>query len=118
MANTTSTPDSLSDATPLIAELKSWWEGENASFDDAVAGSGTTGGANGSDLWDAMPTIDSKTVATTVPIFERHLGIKLDVKRIKPGGYDNVDAMINHLVPLMQAAAHQRLARQEEARHE
>ena len=57
--------------------------------------------SNSSDLWDSMPTVDSKTVARTSPIFRQHLGRPLDVKLIRPGGYQSIDDMINHLVPAM-----------------
>ena len=55
----------------------------------------------GSELWDTMPAVDSKAVARTAGLFKRWLGKPLDVRLIRQGGYDNVDDMINHLVPKM-----------------
>ena len=48
-----------------------------------------------------MPVVDSKTVARTSPIFEKHLGRPLDIRLIRPDGYKSIDHMIRHLVPLM-----------------
>ena len=35
------------------------------------------------------------------PIFERHLGRPLDIRLIRPGGYQDIDHMLDHLVPAM-----------------
>lgn len=50
------------------------------------------------DLRANMPAVDSKTVARTAPLFERHLGSPLDVQRIRQGGYDSIDDITDHLV--------------------
>ena len=87
----------------LATELREWCNHETADWDALVEGqgSGTGMGGNDSDLWESMPTLDSKTVARTSPIFEKHLGRPLKVRLIRPGGYDSVDDMVNHLVPAM-----------------
>lgn len=87
----------------LATELREWCNHETADWDALVEGPGADTGIHGddSDLWEAMPTLDSKTVARTSPIFEKHLGRPLKVRLIRPGGYDSVDDMVNHLVPAM-----------------
>jgi hypothetical protein len=57
------------------------------------------------DLWDGLPEVDSKAIARTSPIFERHLGIPLDVKLIRRGGYQTIEEVIVELVPKMIDAA-------------
>jgi hypothetical protein len=90
------------DAPNKLAELsqalREWWLQETTDWDLRVAASGNE---TNSDLWDSMPTVDSKTVARTSPIFQKHLGCPLDVKLIRPGGYESFDDMINHVVPAM-----------------
>ena len=88
----------------LSHALREWCSEEIADWDALVeGGSGTGSGSDAvdSDLWNSMPTVDSKAVARTSSIFEEHLGRPLDVKLIRPGGYDSVEHMIHHLVPAM-----------------
>lgn len=89
---------------PLIQALKEWWETESADWDALVAGP-VPATDPAVDLWDDMPVVDSKAVARTSPLFEQHLGLPLDVKLIRAGGYKSIDEMIDHLVPLMDEAA-------------
>ena len=77
----------------LSAELFAWWEQEQQNWDSQVAG----GDMTGDELWDCMPTVDSKTVARMAPIFERH-GHPFSVRDIRRGGYDSIDDAIQHLV--------------------
>ncbi len=90
----------------LSSALRDWWDRERADWDAQVEGSGTEAAseAAGSDLWDSMPMIDSKEVARTSSVFEEHLGRPLDVRLIRPGGYDSIKNMIRHLVPAMMDA--------------
>lgn len=86
----------------LSQALREWYSQETADWDALVEGGSDTGsGAADSNLWDSMPTVDSKAVVRTSSIFEEHLGRPLDVKLIRPGGYDSVENMIRHLVPAM-----------------
>ena len=86
----------------LSQALREWYSHETADWDALVeSGSDTGSGVADSNLWDSMPTVDSKAVARTSSIFEEHLGRPLDVKLIRPGGYDSVEKMISHLVPAM-----------------
>ena len=105
----------------LVTELREWCNHETADWDALVEGQGSETGIHGSDsdLWDAMPTLDSKTIARTSPIFEKHLGRPLKVRLIRPGGYNSIDDMVDHLVPAMMGLAETgalRLVQQEEQR--
>ena len=88
----------------LSQALREWYSKETADWDALIEGGFDTGSSSNvadSDLWNSMPTVDSKAVARTSSIFEEHLGRPLDVKLIRPGGYDSVEHMIRHLVPAM-----------------
>ena len=78
----------------LAGELCGWWDLERADWDKQVA----CGDMTGTDLWGAMPAVDSKTVARMAPIFKKHEGDPFDVRRIRPGGYASIDDVIQHLV--------------------
>ncbi len=56
------------------------------------------GNSSSADLWEDMPAVDSKTVARLAPVFKRHTGRPLDIRRIRPGGYDSVEEAVQHLV--------------------
>ena len=93
----------------LSQALREWYSRETADWDALVeAGSDTDSDATDSDLWGSMPAVDSKAVARTSPIFEKHLGRPLDVQLIRPGGYDSVGNMIRHLVPAMMEVSQAR----------
>jgi hypothetical protein len=89
----------------LESELREWWEQERTDWDTAVTGAEPKQLPGGADLWDAMPTLDSKAVARTSPIFERHLGAPLDVKLIRPGGYSSIEDFLKDLLPKIKSAA-------------
>jgi len=83
----------------LEEDIRAWWKQVEAEG-DALADAATSGDlSGGKDIWDGMPVIDSKVVTETSPIFERHLGIPLDSRDIRPGGYSDVEDMISDLVP-------------------
>ena len=88
----------------LSPDLVEWWSREGADWDAQVEGNSVEPSQStddDSDLWESMPTVDSKTVARASPIFERHLGRPLSINLIRPGGYAGIDDMIRHLVPAM-----------------
>ena len=95
--------ETFPDLKTLRLELTRWYEEETSNFDALVENSGSSevGNEDYSDLWDSMPELDSKAVARSSPIFVRYLGIPLEAKIIRPGGYESADQMINHLVPKM-----------------
>ena len=92
-------------AAQLASAIRIWWDKESSDWDALVSGATPRPLPGGSDLWDRMPTVDSKAAARSAPIFELHLGIPLESKLIRPGGYKSIDDMIDHLVPAMQAVA-------------
>src|SRR3954462_6721556 len=91
-------------ATFLAEALRAWEKEESEDWDQIVTGA-VADLPDELDLWDDMPTIDSKAVARTSPIFKKYLGIPLDPKLIRAGGYMSLEDMIDHLVPLMEEAA-------------
>ena len=107
--------------TRLAVDLRAEWNREQADWDAQVAGDDATA----TDLWGSMPTVDSKAVARMSPIFEKHLGRPLDVRLIRPGGYDSIDEVIEILVAKMMDASassktrtdNRRLSDEREARH-
>jgi hypothetical protein len=90
-------------AQAIGSAIQVWWETESADWDLAVTSDNLA--ESDTDLWDDLPAVDSKTIARTSPIFERHLGIPLDVKLIRRGGYGSIQEAIDDLVPKMMAAA-------------
>lgn len=102
---TPSRPKTKVDEAQLRADLQSWWEQESGDWDALVNASESTDLPGGEDLWDDMPTVDSKAVARMSPIFERHIGIPLKTKLIRVGGYTAIEDVINDLVPQMVALA-------------
>lgn len=112
------TPSSAESEKTLEEELRSWWkqvESEAEALVDASSGRNLPGGK---DLWDGMPVIDSKVVTETSPIFERKLGIPLDPREIRPGGYSDIEDMISDLVPKMRKRAQSRSANEPEKRRD
>ena len=48
--------------------------------------------------------MDSLTVVATLVAVEKHLGFELKESIVRTGGYDSVQAAIDHLVPRIQMA--------------
>lgn len=96
-------------AAQLAGDLNSWWTEEGQDWDAAVMAADPQSLPGGDDLWDDMPKVDSKAIARTSPIFMRHLGVPLDVKLIRRGGYASIEDAIADLVPKMAARAAQKL---------
>lgn len=92
-------------AVQLAEAIRIWWKEESDDWDCLVTGVSPNPLPGGVDLWDLMPVVDSKATARSAPIFEKYLGIPLDIKLIRPGGYNSIDEMIIHLVPAMQSLA-------------
>ena len=89
----------------IAAELLEWWEAEIADWDTLVSGDEASSLPAGADLWSGMPEVDSKAIARTSHIFDRHLGVPVNPKLIRPGGYASIDEVIEDLVPKMVAEA-------------
>src|SRR6266568_3364249 len=77
-------------AEKLATELRTSWSKESSDWDAQVSGKQPVTLPGGTDLWDRMPVVDSKAVARLTHVFERHLGIPLNTKLIRPGGYKNI----------------------------
>jgi hypothetical protein len=105
MASVAITPDQPSAVAALDQDIRSWLRTDREDWDTAVALAGSNGLVGGADLWDHMPALDSKVVARTSHLFKRHLGVPLDAKLIRPGGYKDDDDMIDDLIPKMLAFA-------------
>jgi len=93
-------------ASGLKDALYDWLGAACLDWDEAVNAEAESGGEV--DLWDGMPVVDSKTVARTSPIFERYLGIPLDVKLIRRGGYSSIDDVLADLLPKMEQLSQSR----------
>ena len=89
-----STPHS---SRELRAAIRSWWHQESADWDAAVEGTG-----GDVDLWDDLPMVDSKAIVRSSPLFKQYLGVPLDIKLVRKGGYKRIDEAISELVPLME----------------
>ncbi len=87
----------------IAADLRKWWNEEAADWDELV-NAHDVGDVLDTDLWDDLPEVDSKAIARTSPVFERHLGVALDVKLIRRGGYGSIEEVIIDLVPRMVEA--------------
>lgn len=55
------------------------------------------------DLWN-VPTVDSKTVIKLSPIVEKMTGQKIKPQWIKPGGYNNAEEAVTHLLSQIEAS--------------
>ena len=77
----------------IAADLRKWWNEEAADWDELV-NAHDVGDVLDTDLWDDLPEVDSKAIARTSPVFERHLGVALDVKLIRRGGYGSIEEVI------------------------
>ncbi|TPJ38874.1 hypothetical protein FJ434_22825 [Mesorhizobium sp. B2-5-13] len=84
----------------LVERLKQWFDNETTSIDDLISTSAPSG--TGGSVVSARPAIDSKRVVDTTVITEEILGIELPPEIIKPGGYNDFQEMVDHLVPLLR----------------
>ena len=101
-ANDAGTSESGDDIiAAFAAALRAWWKNEEENWDSLVESN--VGEDLSVDIWDQMPVIDSKAVARSSPLFRKHLGIPLDTKLIRPGGYASIEEVIADLVPKMVA---------------
>ena len=84
----------------LIEGLKNWYEEETAAIDGSVISAAPSG--SGGSIISARPAIDSKRVVDATLITEEVLGIELPPEIIKAGGYESYEAMVDHIVPLLE----------------
>lgn len=83
-------------APQLRAALRTWWEDEAQSFDAAIAGTGA--------VWEGLPEIDSKAVVKASPVIRHFVGVDLDPRLIKRGGYPSFDALADDLLAKLRAS--------------
>jgi hypothetical protein len=93
------TPVPADKVQALRDDLKAWWDEVQA--EEIILT--PEDGAEDADLWDNMPVLDSKRVALSSHLFVKHLGVDLDMKLIRPGGYSSFDDFTNHIIPAMIA---------------
>jgi len=84
-------------APSLISELRRWYD-EQKQNPDAPPPNPATGGA-----WEHLPDIDSKAVVKASPIVKKLLGVKLDPRLIRKGGYDSFEHLVSELLPKLRA---------------
>ncbi len=84
----------------LRAELRKWYEDESET--PPPTSSASTPATEGA--WDGMPAIDSKAVVKASTIFKKYLGVDLDPKLIRKGGYGSFDDFVDDLLPKLRAA--------------
>lgn len=89
MSSSSSSP-SPAVPSPFEADATTWWSTESGDWDALVSGASPAALPGGSSVWGGMPEVDSKAVARLSPIFEKHYGVPLDPKLIRPGGYHSI----------------------------
>lgn len=80
----------------LTEALRHWYE-ERKSNPDAPPLNPVTAGA-----FDYIPDIDSKAVVTASEVIKRFLGVKLDPRLIRKGGYTSFDDLLLDLLPKLR----------------
>jgi hypothetical protein len=76
----------------LIAALAEWWDAEISKREaDPFSVSGT--------LYDVVLEIDSLSTLSALLVIEKLVGFEIPVSVVKPGGYQDCQEMIDHLVP-------------------
>ena len=78
----------------LRREMEAWWEDESASVTATPS----------SPIFGGLPAIDSKTVAKSSSVVRRLIGMGIDPKSIKKGGYSSIKAMLDDIIPKLRAA--------------
>ncbi len=82
----------------LRGALKRWYD-DRTDDPEAPAPNPATAGA-----FQHLPDIDSKAVVTTSPIIREYLGVDLNPKLIRKGGYSSFDHMAGDLLPKLRAS--------------
>ncbi|MCJ2134046.1 hypothetical protein MKK69_08195 [Methylobacterium sp. J-026] len=84
----------------LSKSLKDWYDEETAAIDGSIVSAAPSG--SGGSIISARPAIDSKRVVDATLITEEVLDIELPPEIIKAGGYETYEAMLDHIVPLLE----------------
>jgi hypothetical protein len=80
----------------LLSDLRRWYD-EQKQNPDAPPSNPATAGA-----WSHLPDIDSKAVVKASPIIKKYLGVRLDPKLIRKGGYKSFDHLVGDLLPKLR----------------
>ena len=80
----------------LTDAIISWWTEEMSRHtDDPFAAAGT--------LYDVLIDVDSLSAVDVLLVLEPIVGCSLPESLIKPGGYSDRQAMVDHLLPAISA---------------
>ena len=82
----------------LIADLFDWYSDLKDNPDAPLPNPSTAG------AFENIPDIDSKSVVQISPITKKYLGINLDVKMIRKGGYNSFDDFTKDILPKLREA--------------
>jgi hypothetical protein len=82
----------------LRLELERWWEDER---EDLEADPPPPDLAS-DPLWEGLPEIDSKAVVKASPFVRKYLGVELDPRLIRKGGYSSFDDLVEDLFPKLR----------------
>jgi len=96
----------------LLADLRTWWDGEVDGADDPFARPKPPSGT----LFDALPAIDSLGVVNGLLTIEKHVGFEVPSRIIQRGGYTSFDEMASDLLPKVRNLAdrHKRMTKAKE----
>jgi len=84
-------------APSIRADLKKWWQDHQASLTPPPSNPATAA------AWGNVPQVDSKTIARASPVVRKHLGIGIDPKLIRKGGYASFDEAIDDILPKLRS---------------
>ncbi len=82
----------------IRADLKTWWQQNQAGSTPPPANPATAA------VWGKVPAVDSKTVARASPVVRKHLGVGINPKLIRKGGYATFDEALDDILPKLRAS--------------
>lgn len=82
----------------LREDLKKWWQQNLAGSTPPPSNPATAA------VWGKVPAVDSKAVARASPVVRKHLGVGIDPKLIRKGGYATFDEALDDILPKLRAS--------------
>jgi hypothetical protein len=82
----------------LRLDLERWWEDEREDLESSPPMPDLAS----DPLWEGLPEIDSKAVVKASPVVRKHMGIELDPRLIRKGGYSSFDELVDDLFPKLR----------------
>lgn len=76
----------------IRADLKKWWKQNQATATPPPPNPATAA------VWGGVPVVDSKTVARASPVLRKHLGVGINPKLIRKGGYASFAEALDDLL--------------------